>query len=195
MKPNHTKGICLLNFKTEMYLNSTLFLSLTLNMLWYGLCLHILYLVHLLSCVQLFVTSWTAACQASLSITSSQSLPKLMSIELAMPSNQRMRSSSVVPFSSCPRSLPVSGSFQMSQLFASGGQSIGISALTSVPPVNTQDWSTLGWTGWISSQPKGLSWVLSNTTVQKHQFFGTQQALYSPTLTSIHDHWKNHILD
>ena len=86
-------------------------------------------------------------------------------------------SSSVVPFSSCPQSFPVSGSFQMSQLFASGGQSIGVSATTSVLPMNTQDWSPLGWTGWISLQSKGLSRVFSNTTVQKHQFFGTQLSL------------------
>ena len=80
-------------------------------------------------------------------------------------------SSSVVPFSSCPQSLPASGPFQMSQLFASGGQSTGVSASTSVLPVNTQDWSPLGWTGWISLQSKGLSRVFSNTTVQKHQFY------------------------
>ena len=102
-------------------------------------------------------------------------------------------SSSVVPFSSCPQSFPASGSFQVSQLFASGGQSIGVSASTSVPPMNTQDWSPLGWTGWISLQSKGLSRVFSNTTIQKHQFFGAQ--LYSPTLTSTHDYWKNHSLD
>ena len=80
---------------------------------------------------------------------------------------------SVIPFS-CPQSFPASGSFQMSQLFTSGGQSIGLSASTSVLPMNTQDWSPLGWTGWISFQSKGLSRVLSNTTVQKHQFFGAQ---------------------
>ena len=83
-------------------------------------------------------------------------------------------SSSVIPFSSCPRSFPESGSFPMSQLFASGGQSIGVSASTSVFPMNTQDWSPLGWTGWISLQSKGLSRVFSNTTLQKHPFFGTQ---------------------
>ena len=82
-------------------------------------------------------------------------------------------SSSVLPFPSCPQSLPASESFPMSQLFASGGQSIGVSASTSVPPMNTQDWSPLGWTSWISFQSKGLSRVFSNTTVQKHQFFGT----------------------
>ena len=88
-------------------------------------------------------------------------------------------SSSVVPFSCCPQSFPASGSFQVSQLFASGGQNIGVSASTSVPPMNTQDWSPLGWTGWISLQSKGLSRVFSNTTVQKHQFVGTQLSLWS----------------
>ena len=102
-------------------------------------------------------------------------------------------SSSVVPFYSCPQSLPASGSFQISQLFASGGQSIGVSVSTSVLPMNTQDWSPLGWTGLISLQSKGLSRVFSNMTVQKHQFFGVQ--LYSPSLTSIHDCWKHNSLD
>ena len=83
----------------------------------------------------------------------------------------------VVPISSCPQSFPASRSFQMSQLFASGGQSIGVSASTSVLAMNTQDWSPLGWTCWISLQSKGLSRVFSNTTVQKHQFFGTQLSL------------------
>ena len=82
-------------------------------------------------------------------------------------------SSSVVPFSSCPQSFPASGSFPMSQLFTSGGQTIGVSASTSVLPINTQDWSSLGLTGWISLQSKWLSRVFSNTTVQKHQFFST----------------------
>ena len=86
-------------------------------------------------------------------------------------------SSSVVPFSSCPQSFPASGSFPMSQLFASGGQSIGVSASASVLPMNTQNWSPLGWTCWISLQSKGLSRVISNTTVQKHQFFSTQVSL------------------
>ena len=88
-------------------------------------------------------------------------------------------SSSVVPFSSCPQSFPASGSFQMSHLFASGGQSIGVSASTSVLPMNTQDWSPLGWTGRISLQFKGLSRVFSNTTVQKHQLFSAQLSLQS----------------
>ena len=103
-------------------------------------------------------------------------------------------SSSVVPFSSCPQSLPTSGSFPMSQLIAGGGQSIGVWASASVLPMNTQDWFPLGWTGWISLQSKGLSGVFSNTTVPKHQFFSTQLSLQS-TLTSIHDRWKNHSLD
>ena len=83
-------------------------------------------------------------------------------------------SSSVIPFSSCPQSLPALGSFPMSQLFTWGGQSIGVSASISVLPVNIQDWSPLEWTGWISLQFRGLSRVFSNTTVQKHQFFGPQ---------------------
>ena len=82
-------------------------------------------------------------------------------------------SSSVIPFS-CPQSFPASRSFQMSQFFTSGGQNIGVSASTSVLAMNTQDWSPLGWTGWISLPSKGLSRVFSNTTVQKHQFFGAQ---------------------
>ena len=93
-------------------------------------------------------------------------------------------SSSVVPFSSCPQSFPASGSFQMSWLFASGGQSIGLSASTSVLPMNTQDWSPLRWTGWISLRSKGLSRVFSNTTVQKHQFFSAQ--LSSQSNSHIH---------
>ena len=112
--------------------------------------------------VRLFATPWIATQQASLSITSTQSLLKLMSIESVMPSSH---SSSVIPFSSCPQSLPASGSFPVSQLFTWGGQSIGISASVSVLPMNTQDWSPLGWTGWISLQSKGLSRVFSNTTV------------------------------
>ena len=91
-------------------------------------------------------------------------------------------SSSIVPFSSCPQSLPASGSFPMSQLFTWGCQSIGVSALASVLPMNTQDWSSLGWTCWISLQSKGLSRVFSNTTVQKHQFFTAQ--LSHPYMTT-----------
>ena len=93
-------------------------------------------------------------------------------------------SSSVVPFSSCPQSLPASESFAMSQLFAWGGQSTGVSASASVLPTNTQDWSPLGWTCWNSLQSKGLSRVFSNTTVQKHQFFSAQ--LSSQSNSHIH---------
>ena len=93
-------------------------------------------------------------------------------------------SSSIVPFSSYPQSLPASQSFPMSQLFTWGGQSTGVSAFTSVLPMNTQDWSPLGWTGWTSLQSKGFSRVFSNTTVQKHQFFGAQ--LSSQSNSHIH---------
>ena len=86
-------------------------------------------------------------------------------------------SSSIIPFSSCLQSFPASGSFQTSLFFASGDQSIGVSTSASVLPMNTQDWSPLGWTGWISLQSKGLSRVFSNTTVQKHQFFPAQLSL------------------
>ena len=103
-------------------------------------------------------------------------------------------SSSVVPFSFCPQSFPALGSFQMSPLFTSGGQSTGVSVSTSVLPMNTQDWSPLGWTGWISLQSKGLSRVFS-----RPQFKSINSSalsfLYSPTLTSIHDYWKNNSLD
>ena len=133
-------------------------------------------LVQSLSCVWLFVTSWTAACQASLSITNSQSLLKLMSIESVVSSNHLIL---CCPLSSCLKSFPAWGSFQMSQFFVSGGQSFGVSASTSDLPMNTQDWSPLGWTGWISLQSKGLSRVFSSTTGQKHQFFGAQLSLWS----------------
>ena len=103
-------------------------------------------------------------------------------------------SSSVVPFSFRLQSFSASGSFQMSQLFTSGGQSIGVSASASVLRMNIQDWFPLGWTGCVSLWSKGLSRVFSSATVQKHQFFGTC-FLYSPTLTSIHDYWKNHSFD
>ena len=134
-----------------------------------------------LSRVQHFATPWIAACQASLSIISSWSLLKLMSIESVM---HPAVSSSVIPFSSCPHSLPASGPFPMTQLFTWGGQSTGVSALASVLSKNTQDWSPLEWAGWISYQSKGLSRVFSNTTVQKHQFFGAQ--LSSQSNSHIH---------
>ena len=104
-------------------------------------------------------------------------------------------SSSVIPFSSCLQSYPVSGSFLMSWLFASRGQSIGASASASVLPMNIQDWFPLGLTGLISLQSKEFSRVFSNPTVQKHQFSSTVSLFYDPTLISIHDYWKNHSLD
>ena len=103
-------------------------------------------------------------------------------------------SSSVVPSSSCPQSLPASGSFPMSQLFTWGGQSIGLSASASVLPMNTQDWSSLGWIGWISCSPRD-SQESSPTPQFKSINSLALSFLHSPTLTSIHDHWKNHSLD
>ena len=100
-------------------------------------------------------------------------------------------SSSVVPFSSCPQSFPASRSFHTSQLFTSGGQSIGVSASTSVLPMNTQDWSPLGWTGWISLQSRDCQ-ESSPTPQFKSINSSVLSFLHSPTLTSIHDHWKNH---
>ena len=103
-------------------------------------------------------------------------------------------SSSVIPFSSHLQSFPASGSFPMSQLFASGGQSIGVSASTSVLPMNTQDWSPLGWTGWISLRPRD-SQESSPTPQFKSVNSSALSFRYSPTLTSIHDYWKNHSLN
>ena len=127
--------------------------------------------VHLLGHVQLFVTPWTAAHQASLFFTISLSLHELMSIESMMLSKHLIL---CCPFSSCLPSFPASGSFLMSWLFTSGGQSIGVSASASVLPMNIQGWFPLGWTGLISLQSKGLSRVFSSTTVWRHLFFGTQ---------------------
>ena len=130
--------------------------------------------VQSLSLVRLFATPWTA-----------RSTPPCPSPTPGVHPNpcplcqwcHPTISSSVVPFSSCPQSFPASGSFPMSQFFASGGQSIGVSASTSVPSMNSQDWSPVGWTGWISLPSRGFSRVFSNTTVQKHQFFGAQLSL------------------
>ena len=135
---------------------------------------------HYFSSVQSFshiwlsVTPWTAALQASLSITNSRSLLKLMSIKSMLPSNHP---SSVIPFSSCLQSFPVWGSFPRTQFFTSGGQTSSTSA--SVLLMNIQDWFPLGFTGLISLHSKGLSRAFSNTTVQKHQFFGAQLSLQS----------------
>ena len=141
--------------------------------------------------VPLIVTTWTAACQASLSITNSWSLLNLISIELVMPSNHLILCHALLLL---PQSFPPSRSLPVSQFFTSGGQSIGISASASVLPMNIQDWFPLGLTGWISLQFKVLLRVFSNTTAQKHQFF-VVSFLYCPTLTSIHDYWKNHSFD
>ena len=124
-----------------------------------------------LSRIWLFVTPWTTAHQASLSITKSRSSPKPMSIESVMPSNHLILCR---PLLVLPSVFPSIKSFPMTQFLTSGGQSTGASASASVLPVNIQDWFPLGWPGWISWQPKGLSRVFSNTTVQMHQFFGAQ---------------------
>ena len=135
--------------------------------------------VQSLSHVRLFATPWIAARQASLSITNSQSLPNPCPLrQWCYPDI----SSSVIPLF-CPQSFPASGSFPMSQHFAWGDQSIWVSASASVLSMNSQDWSALGWTGWISLQSKGHSRVFSNATVQKHQFFGSQ--LSSPSNSHI----------
>ena len=132
--------------------------------------------VQLLSHLKLFVTPSAAACQASLSVINSWSLLNSWPLsQWCLPTI----SSSVIPFSSCPQSLPASESFQMSQLFASGGQSIAASASASVLPMNIQGWFPLGLTDLISLQSKGLSRVFSSTTVGKHQFFSTQPSLWS----------------
>ena len=132
--------------------------------------------VLLLSRVQLFTTPWTSGCSASLSFTISLSLLRLMSIESVMPSNHLIL---CCPFSSCPQPFPASGSFPVSRLVTSGGQSIGASTSTTVLPMNIQDWFPLGLTGWISLLSKELSRVFFSTTVQKHQFFRAQFSLQS----------------
>ena len=131
--------------------------------------------------VQILVTPWTAARQSSLSINNSRNLLKLTSFESVTPPTF---SSSVVSFSSCLRSVPASGSFQMTQFFTSGGQSNGVSA--SVLPMNIKDWFLLGWTDWMSLQSKGLSRIFSNTTDQKHQFFGAQLSFGEGNANPLH---------
>ena len=132
-------------------------------------------------------TPWTAAHQASLSFTISQSLLKLMSIESVMPSYH------IIPFFPCLQSFPASGSFLMNQLFTLGGQSIGASASALVLPMNIQDWFPLGVTGLISLQSKGLS-SHSQESSPTPQFKSISPSvlspLYGPTVTSIHDYWK-----
>ena len=140
----------------------------------------------LLSHVQLFVTSWTAARKASLYITNSWSLHKLMS---TVSSTYPTISSSVVPFSSCFQSVPASRSFQMSQFFTSGAQSIGVSASASVLPVNIQDWFLLGWLVGPPCSPRDSQ--ESSPTLQFKSISSPALSFpYSPTVTSIHDYWK-----
>ena len=134
-----------------------------------------------LSHVRLFVTAWTTAWQASLSITNSQSSPKLTSIESVMPSSHLFLCHPLLLLPPIPPSIRV---FSNESALRIRWPSIGVSASTSVLPMNIQDWSPLGWTGWISLQSKGLSRVFSNTTLQKHQFFGTQ--LSSQSNSHIH---------
>ena len=139
----------------------------------------------LLSCVWLFGTPCTAARQASLSSTGFWSLQKLVSIELMMPSTL---SSSISPFSSCLQSFPASGSFPMSWLFASGGQSIGAWAPAPVLPMNSQGWFPLGLIDLISLQSEGLSRVFCNTAIWKHQFFNAQPSLWKDGTSNLQRH-------
>ena len=141
-----------------------------------------------LSCSHLFVTLWTAACQASLSFTISCSLLNSRSLSWWC---HPVISSSVAPFSACPQSCPASGSFPVNWLLTSGDQSIRASASASVLPMNIQCWYPSGLTGWITLQSKRPSRVFSSTTIRKHQFFGTQ-LYYGPVLTFVHDYWKHH---
>ena len=147
--------------------------------------------VQSLSRVRLFATPWTTEHQASMSVTNSWSLLKLMSIKLVMPSNHFIL---CCPLLLLPSIFPASGSFPMSQFFASDGQNIGVSASVWVLPMNIQGWFPLGLTCLISLQSKGLSRVFSNTTVQKHQFYGAK-LFFIVQLTSIHDYWKNHRIE
>ena len=162
-------------FNKFMFLFAWLYMTVVLVIIRRKLVLFLFYnlfsSVQLLSPVRLFATPWIAARQASLSIPTPGVYPNSCSSSWWCRPNI---SSSVILFSFCPQSLPASGSFPMSQLFASGGQNVGVSDSASVLPMNTQDWSPLRWTGWISLQSKRLSRVFSNTTVQKHQFFSSQ---------------------
>ena len=130
--------------------------------------------VQSLSHVQLIVTPWTTACQASLSITSSQSFPKLMSIELVMPSNHLILCHPLILLLSIFPSIRI---FSNESALYIRWPKYGVSASTSVLPINTQDWFPLGWTGWVSLLYKGLSRVFCSSTVQKHQFFCTELSL------------------
>ena len=141
--------------------------------------------------VRLFATPWIAACQASLSITNSRSSLKLTSIESVMPSSHLILCH---PLFLLPQSLPASEFFPMSQLFAWSGQSTGVSALASFLPKNTQGWSPLEWTGWSPCSPRDSQ---DSSPIPQFRSISSSALsfLHSPTLTSIHDHWKNHSLD
>ena len=147
--------------------------------------------VQSLSRVWLSTTPWISAHQALLSITNSRSPPKLMSIEVMMPSNHLILCH---PLLLLPSIFPSIRVFSNESALRIRWPNIGVSAATSVLPMNIQDWSPLGWTDWISLQSKEFSRVFSNTTLQKHHSSGLS-FLHSPTLTSIHDHWENHSLD
>ena len=151
---------------------------------------HMSFVVQLLSHVQLFATPWTSAHQASLSITISWSLPKLMSIESVMLSNYLILCRPLLLLPSIFPSIRVFSN----EFFTSGSQSIGVSPSVSVLPMNIQGWFPFGLTGLIYLLCKGLSKVFSNITVWKHQFFNTQ-SFPDPTLRAVHDYWKNHSFD
>ena len=173
-----TSPHCLLYFPF-FYLFYSLFLSFQFSS------------VQSLSRVWLFASPWTAARQASLSITISQSLLKTMSIESVMPSNHLIL---YCPLLLLPSVFPASGSFQVSQFFTSGSQSIGVSPLISAFPINIQDRFPSGWTGWVSLQSKD-SQESSLTPQFKSINSLALNSLYGPTLISIHDYWKKHSLD
>ena len=157
----------------------------------YTVCESLFSSVQSLSRVPLFGTPWIAACQGSLSITNSRSSLKLTSIESVMPSSHLILCCPLFLLPPIPPSIRV---FSNESTLLMRWPKYWSFSLASFLPKNTQDWSPSEWTGWISLQSKGLSRVFSNTTVQKHQFFGVS-FLHSPTLASIHDHWKNLSLD
>ena len=177
-------------------------MQLSLSLYWLN-CNHVFIrvlksLIHFVfqsvGCVCIFATPWTAACEAVLSFTISRSLLKFMYIESVMLSSHLLLCHPFLLLPSIFPSIRVFSNKPVSQLFAAGSQSIGASASASVLPMNIQHWFALGLTGLISLQYQGLSRDFSSTTVQKHQFFGAQPS-YCPTLTSMHDYWKNHSFD
>ena len=160
----------------------------------FPLCMHSFVpfvIVQSLSCVWLFATPWTEACQASLSCGTSQSLFRFMSIESVMPCSHLIL---CCPFLLLPSIFPNIRVFSNESALRIGGRNIEVSASTSVLSMNTQDWSPLGWTGWISLHPRDCQ-ESSPTPQFKSINSSVLSFLYSPTLTSIHDHWKNHSLD